>query len=55
MAKGFAVMFEAINIEKALAFAGFVATLSIGIPFMILAGYGLAAMAVGMGLAGSFP
>ena len=49
MAKGFAALFEAINIEKAVAFGAFVAALALGAPYMVVAGIGLAAMAVGMG------
>jgi hypothetical protein len=41
-------MFEAIDIKKVLAFAGFVAALVLGAPYMIAAGIGLAAMGAGM-------
>jgi len=49
MAKGFAALFEAINIEKTVAFGAFVAALALGSPYMVIAGLGLFAMAAGMG------
>jgi hypothetical protein len=48
MAAGFALMFESIDVKKVLAFAGFVAALVLGAPYMIAAGIGLAAMGAGM-------
>ena len=49
MATGFAQMFEAINLQKMLAFGAFAAALVIGAPFFGIAGLGLAAMSLGMG------
>ena len=52
MAFGFAAMFEAIDLEKIVAFIAFGAALVLGAPFMIMAALGLGALAIGMFLLG---
>ena len=49
MGHGLALMFEAISLEKMLAFVGFATALVVGAPFMVMAGLGLAAMGIGFG------
>jgi hypothetical protein len=49
MGQGLALMFEAISLEKMLAFVGFATALVLGAPFMVMAGVGLAAMGIGFG------
>ena len=48
MAKGIAVMFEAMDIEKVTAFAGFVATVSLAAIFLPTAAIGMFALGVGL-------
>ena len=49
MAEGFAKIFEAIDINKMIAFAGFIAALVLGAYLMPVAALGLGAMALGFG------
>ena len=48
MAEGFSLLFDAIDLKKMVAFAGFVGSLVLGAIFMAKAGVGLALMAGGM-------
>ena len=50
LAEGLAKMFTAIELDKMVGFGVFVFALVKGTPFMVAAGFGLGAMAVGMGL-----
>lgn len=52
MAQGFALMFESINLEKMGGFAIFVGSLVAGAIFMKMAGVGMGALAIGLGLVG---
>lgn len=52
MATGIALMFDSITIEKATAFGALVGALSIGGPFLLMAGAGFAAIGAGMMLFG---
>lgn len=49
MAEGFAKIFEAIDVNKMIAFAGFIAALVLGAYLMPVAALGLGAMALGFG------
>ncbi len=50
MAIGFAKMFSAIDNDSIIALGGMMASLGLGAPLLILAGFGLGSMAVGFGL-----
>jgi len=52
MAVGFALMFEAIDLEKALALGIFIGGLALAAPALVVAGAGLIMMGVGMAVLG---
>lgn len=53
MGQGLALMFDAITIEKAVAFGALLAVLALGGPLLFLAGYGLMGVGAGMLMLGA--